>query len=85
MEQLLLCGFLEVSSRLTPGRIYRIPHHSGQVEVYEESRLKFGLCVGPKTCLPRPDVILAHKLMIEGDEAGYLHTANVIARRGAVS
>jgi len=61
LEQLLLCGFLEIISGLTPGRVYRIPHHSGQVEVYEEGQLKCVLCVGPKTWLPRPDVILAHK------------------------
>jgi hypothetical protein len=44
--------------------------------MYEEGRLKAGLCIGPQKPLPRPDVILAHKLMLEGDEAGYLQTAN---------
>jgi hypothetical protein len=34
------------------------------------------LCIAPVDWLPPSDVVLAHKLMIEGDEQEYLRRAN---------
>jgi hypothetical protein len=69
-------GYLGVSSPSRPGRTYRVPRHRGQVRVYEGRALVMTLCVGPVGWLPDGDLVLLHKLMIEGDEAEYLRVAN---------
>ncbi len=74
--QLQRWGALDIPSPHLPGRVYRIPRRRGLVEVYEGGRLRWGLCVGPAAWLPDADVVLTHKLMIAGDEPGYLRVAN---------
>jgi hypothetical protein len=69
-------GYLGVPSPSRPGRTYRVPRQRGQVRVYEGRALVMTLCVQPVEWLPDGDVVLLHKLMIEGDEAEYLRVAN---------
>lgn len=75
-EQLTTQGYLEVPSVAVPGRSYHIPQHGGRPLVYERGRSVYQLCVGPLEPLPRADLVLLHLVMIRGDEAGYLATAN---------
>lgn len=76
LDQLGSFGFLEVRSALVPGRSYRIPRRRGQVQVYEDGRHAGSLCIQPIRWVPDADLVLMHKLMIEGNEAEYLRTAN---------
>lgn len=75
-EQLSKGGFLEVRSPSTPNRVYSISKDTGKIVVYDSGRRVMRLCVGPVDRLPDGDVVLIHKLMIEGNEAEYLRTAN---------
>ena len=70
-------GYLEVPSHLIPGRIYRIRRH-GPVEVHESGQFRSCLCLRPVSPLPASDLVLLHKLLLEGDEQRYIQTANVI-------
>ena len=79
-RQLLSRSFVDVPSRTYAGRVYRIPRGPGQVLVLEDNRVVERLCVQPIEYLPEADVILLHKLLIEGDERTYLETANHFAR-----
>ncbi len=67
---------LDIPSPHLPGRVYCIPRRRGMVAVYEAGRLRWWLCVGPAVWVPDADVVLTHKLMIEGDELAYLRVAN---------
>lgn len=69
-------GYLEVPSPSRPRRIYRVPRHQGQVKVYEGGVPVMALCVQSIEPIPDGDVVLMHKLMIEGNEAEYLRVAN---------
>jgi hypothetical protein len=69
-------GYLEVSSPSIPERVYRIPRYRGRIHVYEDNRAVMSLCVQPIELVPDADVVLIHKLMIEGNEQEYLRTAN---------
>lgn len=75
-ERLTKRGYLDVPSALVPGRIYRIPYFQGMVNVIEGGIATMQLCVLPTRWVPEPDVVIIHKLMIEGDEARYLRLAN---------
>jgi hypothetical protein len=75
-EGLVRRGYLEVPSPTIGGRVYRIPHVQGMVEVVEGGVATMRLCVVPLRWVPDPDIVLIHKLMIEGDEARYLCVAN---------
>ncbi|MDE3074062.1 MAG: hypothetical protein KGJ86_01420 [Chloroflexota bacterium] len=75
-RQLEKLGFIEMPSRLVRGRSYRIPRRRGQVQVYEDGRHAGSLCIQPARWVPDGDVVLMHKLMLEGNEAEYLRTAN---------
>jgi len=77
-RQLLQAGFLEVPSSRIPGRVYRVPSRPGWVDVFEADRLAMRVCVEPVEQLPQADVVLMHKLMIEGNEQDYLRTANIV-------
>jgi hypothetical protein len=79
-RQLATNSYLDVPSPGHEGRFYRIPRGPGQVLVYEDGRVLERLCVQPTESLPEADVILAHKLLIEADEATYLQTANHFPR-----
>lgn len=72
--QLKLRGFIELSSRLRQERTYRMSRH-GRVWVYERGKYAGSLCVAPAIPLPEADLVLAHMLMIEGNEAEYLAIA----------
>jgi hypothetical protein len=69
-------GYLEVRSPSQPTRIYCVPKGPGRVSVHESGAAVESLCVAPLEWLPPSDVILTHKLMIEGDEQEYLRRAN---------
>ena len=71
-------GHLEVRSHCRPGRLYHVPAHGGRVRVFEQGRFCGELCVGPVVHLPTPDIVLSHKLMIEGSEEEYLRKARWI-------
>jgi len=74
-------GYIEVQSAMYPYRTYRIPRHRGSVEVYEMGRLVMSLCVQPTEVVPDADVVVMHKLMIEGNEREYLRRANYFDRQ----
>ena len=76
-HQLVTQGYLRVQSPSVPHRTYLIPRYRGLVRVYEQGRSVMRLCVGPVEPVPDADVVLMHKLMIEGNEEEYLKTANV--------
>ncbi|GEM_PF-4866688 len=75
-EQLEQHGYVEVDSPSINGRIYRIPADPARVQVYEATHITGTLCIAPRRWIPNSDVMLAHKLMIEGAEQQYLATAN---------
>ena len=75
-HQLRRRGYLDVPSPSRPNRSYRIPRSRDQVRVYEDGRLIERLCVQAVEPVPTGDVVLMHKLMIEGNEAEYLRLAN---------
>ena len=76
LHQLRRRGYLDVPSPSRPNRSYRIPRSRDQVRVYEDGRLIERLCVQAVEPVPTGDVVLMHKLMIEGNEAEYLRLAN---------
>lgn len=69
-------GYLEVPSPSKTNRVYRVPRGRGMVSVYEDGRAIMSLCVQPVEWVPGADVVLMHKLMIEGNEEDYLRIAN---------
>ena len=77
-QQLTQYGYLDIASPNYDDRIYRIPGCAGWVCVYEKGQALMHLCVQPAEPLPVNDVIALHKLMIEGNEHGYLACANPI-------
>lgn len=74
--QLSRLGYIDVPSPNVPGRVYRVPKYRGRVRVYEDGRPVMSLCVQPVELVPDADVVLIHKLMIEGNEQEYLRLAN---------
>lgn len=78
-QQLMELGYLEVKSPSKAHRVYRIPGVAGRVRVFERGREIVELCVQPTEALPNSDVVLLHKLMIEGNEEEYLARANHFA------
>ena len=76
-EQLAESGYLAVASPSVAGRVYRIPARAGWVDVYERDELTMKLCALPSEGLPAADVVLMHKVMIQGNEQEYLRSANV--------
>ena len=75
-QQVLAQGYLEVRSPSKAYRVYHIPRGGGFIEVYDRNRPVMSLCVQPTEPLPADDLIILHKLMIEGDEVSYLRHAN---------
>lgn len=78
LQQLAQHGYVDVASPSREGRVYRIPRDAGRVRVFDDGRARVELCIQPVTPLPANDVIALHKLMIEGNEQGYLARANEI-------
>jgi len=75
-QQLRRRGYLDVPSPSRANRTYRIPRSRDQVRVYEDGRLIERLCVQAVEPVPTGDVVVMHKLMIEGNEDEYLRLAN---------
>lgn len=73
---LLRRGYLEIPSPSLPDRSYRIPYAHGMVEVIEGGLATMRLCIVPTRWVPDCDLVIMHKLLIEGDEARYLRVAN---------
>jgi hypothetical protein len=78
-QQLVRHGYVEIASPSIPQRTYRVPGAGGLVRVYEHGHAVMDLCLQPVEALPEGDVVLMHKLMIEGDEQEYLAKANHFA------
>jgi hypothetical protein len=76
LHQLRRRGYLDVPSPSRANRTYRIPRSRDQVRVYEGGRLIERLCVQAVEPVPTGDVVVMHKLMIEGNEDEYLRLAN---------
>ena len=81
-RQLTQRGYVDVVSPHDEHRIYRIPGYAGLVRVYEHGAAVYELCVQSVEPLPSADIVLMHKLMIQGDEAGYLSRARQYAHAG---
>jgi hypothetical protein len=82
-RHLVRCGYLDLPSPMIAGRTYRIPFAPGRVEVIEQGRIIARLCVVSIGWIPAADMVLTHKLLIEGDEARYLRVANHFPAGGA--
>jgi len=74
-RQLVWHGYLEVPSPSTTQRVYRVPRNRGYVQVIEHGHPVMRLCIQPVESLPDADVVILHKLMIEGNEEYYLQKA----------
>jgi hypothetical protein len=73
-------GFVEVHSHEVSGRTYRIPRRGSPVAVLEpDGHVKY-LCLQPETPVAFPELVLVHKLMLEGAVADYWRKANRIGR-----
>jgi hypothetical protein len=81
LSQLSTHGYLDIPSPNYFGRVYRVFRGGGPVQVREDGRACVLLCLQPTTYLPEADVIVMHKLLIEGSERTYLKTANVVGWR----
>jgi hypothetical protein len=68
-------GYVEVPSRMHPGRLYRVDGWR-PVAVYERGQFAGAVCIRARESLPGPDVLLARKLMIEGAEDEFLRAGN---------
>jgi hypothetical protein len=73
---LLEHGYLDVPSRVTPERIYRIPAQPGMVTVIDAGRPTMRLCLVPARAVPEQEQVVIHKLMLEAAEADYWKGAN---------
>jgi hypothetical protein len=69
-------GYLDVPSRITPGRVYRIPARPGLVTVIDAGGFATRLCLVPARGVPERELILVHKLLLEGAEDEYWQRAN---------
>jgi hypothetical protein len=73
-------GFLEVRSREVDGRKYRIPRRGSPVAVLEpDGHVKY-LCLQPATPIADPELVVVHKLLLEGAEREYWQRANRVGR-----
>lgn len=75
-QQIEAHGYLDIMSPGRQDRFYRIPRDGGRVRVYEHGSLKCELCLRSTRSLPVSDSLVLHKVLIEGNEANYLATAN---------
>jgi hypothetical protein len=71
-------GYLEVTSRAWPGRVYHVPTDTHPVLVLENGKALARLCLQSVQPLPGREVVLAHKILLEADEEGYWSRANVL-------
>ena len=73
-------GFLELRSRARPGRTYRIPAGGSPVAALEPDGRVVYLCLQPAEPIPRPEVVVAQKLLLEAAEDDYWRRANRVGR-----
>jgi hypothetical protein len=76
IDSLRAHGYVEVPSRLTPERVYRVPAEPGLVEVIDWGTRTAWLCARPLRSIPAAEELLVHKLMLEGAEGEYWQQAN---------
>src|SRR5215470_9416895 len=69
-------GYLEVPSRVTPDRVYRIPAEPDMVTIFDAGHATARLCLVPACTVPEQEQVLIHKLMLEAAELDYLKAAN---------
>jgi hypothetical protein len=79
-EQLNRDGFIEVRSRRTPGRRYRIPAGGSPVAALEPDGRLVYLCLQPEVPVPRDEVLVIQKLLLEADEDAFWQRANRVGR-----
>jgi len=75
-EDFIRLGYIEIPSRTHPGRVYMIRSWPGKVTIVEGGQPTAVLCAQPIIDVPMADLLVLHKLMIEGNEDEYLRTAN---------
>ena len=73
-------GFLEVRSQLVQGRKYRISAGDAPVASLEPDGRVLYFCLQPATPIPRKELVVVHKLLLEADEAAYRQRANRVGR-----
>jgi hypothetical protein len=73
-------GFLEVPSPSVVGRRYRIPRRGAPVAVLEPSGRVVYLCLQPETPVAEQELVVIHKLLLEGAEEDYWQKANRVGR-----
>ncbi|HVL81400.1 MAG TPA: hypothetical protein VM840_07410 [Actinomycetota bacterium] len=69
-------GWIEVPSRLHPGRVYRVDGWRPVAVFSSAGTFEGAICLRPRENLPSPDVIVAHKLYIQGAEEEFLRAGN---------
>ena len=72
-------GFIEIESRLYPGkRVYRIHRENIGTEIHDDAKKSAISCIHTMDAyVPKTDRVLAEFLFIRGDEQAYLKTANI--------
>jgi hypothetical protein len=78
LGQLSQSGYVDVPSRTTSGRVYRVPASHGLVAVLDDGHVTHRLCLMPLRAVPAREYILVHKLLLEGDEDEYWRRANQV-------
>ena len=73
-------GFFEVPSGLVPGRRYRIPVGGAPVAALEPDGRVVYLCLQPDAPVAHNELVVIHKLFLEGAEAEYWQRANRVGR-----
>jgi hypothetical protein len=73
-------GFLRVPSRARPGRTYRIPAGGSPVAALEPDGRVVYLCLQPAEPIPREELVVVQKLLLEGAEEDYWRRANRVGR-----
>lgn len=74
-------GHLDVPSRSTPGRIYRIPARPDLLTVLDAGKPVAWLCLRPARAIPEREHVIVHKLLLEAAEADYWRRANCVSAR----
>jgi hypothetical protein len=73
-------GFIEVPSRISPGRRYWIPAGGSPVAALEPDGRLVYLCLQPAQPVPRQELVVIHKLLLEGAEDEFWRRANQVGR-----
>jgi hypothetical protein len=73
-------GFLQVASQAHPGRTYRIPAGGSPVAALEPDGRVVYLCLQPAEPIPREEIVIVQKLLLEGAEEEYWRRANRVGR-----